>query len=170
VGGIRIKAIQQYLNKQSYHHGYASRPLPPVFRHRAHVPVTLRAAHCSFELNYHLVLVTFNRRGIFNSERGQALGTYWLKVAAKHRFAIDQISILPDRSHLMVRTIPTMSVESCAFVLMNNGQYFLSRHFPEILVQQKIDRLWQPSAYAGTCGKITTALLKKYLDQDQSVG
>jgi hypothetical protein len=33
---------------------------------------------------------------------------------------------------------------------MNNGQYFIAKHFPRALVEAKIDQLWQASAYAGT--------------------
>jgi len=46
---------------------------------------------------------------------------------------------------------------------MNNGQYFVAKHFPLVLVKAKIDQLWQPSAYAGTCGELTTAQLKAFL-------
>jgi len=47
--------------------------------------------------------------------------------------------------------------------LMNNGQYFIAKHFPLALVEAKIDHLWQASAYVGTCGELTTALLKAFL-------
>jgi hypothetical protein len=46
---------------------------------------------------------------------------------------------------------------------MNNGQYFVAKHFPRALLEAKIDQLWQPSAYVGTCGELTTALLKAFL-------
>jgi len=46
---------------------------------------------------------------------------------------------------------------------MNNSQYFVAKHFPLTLVEAKIDQLWQPSAYVGTCGELPTALLKAFL-------
>jgi hypothetical protein len=46
---------------------------------------------------------------------------------------------------------------------MNNGQYFMAKRFPATLIGAKIDSLWQSSAYAGTYGRVTTALVKAFL-------
>ena len=99
----------------------------------------------------------------FNSGVGRALTDYWLRVAAKRRFAIDQVSTIPDHIHLIVRVVPSMSIEECALLLMNNGQYFMAKNFPQLLIQARIDQLWQSSAYAGTCGRYTTGLMQRWL-------
>ncbi len=70
---------------------------------------------------------------------------------------------MPDHVHLLVGIVPKMSIEECALLLLNNGQHFVSKHFPRLLVQAGIDGLWQASAYAGACGRVTTALMKKFL-------
>jgi putative transposase len=162
-GRVRIEATKRYLDSQGEHHGYSRRALPPVFRFKSTEPEVLSTAHASFDLTHHLVLATRFRRGVFDSKTGQALVNYWIKVAAKHGFAVDQATILPDHVHLLVRTTPKISVEQAALSLMNNGQYFVAKHFPRALVEAKIDQLWQPSAYVGTCGELTTALLKAFL-------
>jgi len=100
-GRVRVEAVRRYLDQQVEHHGYARRVLPPVFRWRAPVPITLRAAHACFELNYHVVLATRHRAGVFGSQSGRDLATYWLSVANKYGFAIDRISIVPDHIHLL---------------------------------------------------------------------
>lgn len=166
IGRMRIEAVRRYLDQQSEHHGYASRVRPPVFRWRTREPVGLSVAHAYFELNHHLVFATRYRASVFSSESGEALATYWQAVAAKRDFAIDQISIVPDHVHLLVRTTPKMSIETCALTLMNNGQYFMGKHSPQALVREKINQLWQASAYAGTCGQATTALVKSFLSQE----
>jgi len=141
------------------------RLLPPVYRYRAPLPVRLKAAHASFELNHHLVFATCQRTGVFTSGFGQALSAYWLRVATKRDFAIDQISVVPDHVHLMVRIVPKMSIEGCTFLLLNNGQHFIGQNFPQALVQAGINQLWEGSAYAGTCGELTTALIKSWLSE-----
>jgi putative transposase len=130
------------------------------------VPKTLSLAHASFDLKHHLVFSTRFRRGVFDSKLGQALVYYWLRVAAKRGFALDQASVLPDHVHLIVRITPKMSIEECALILMNNGQYFVGTKYPERLIEAKVDQLWQPSAYAGTCGELPTALLKSFLESE----
>ena len=100
VGQVGIDAVRRYLTAQAEHHGYAARKLPPVFRYRAESPVKLESAHATFDLNYHLVFSTSHRAGIFSSEVGREIAGYWLRVAEKRAFAIDQISFVPDHVHL----------------------------------------------------------------------
>jgi len=125
--------------------------------------VELSVAHASFDLKHHLVLATTFRRGIFDSRLGEALVDYWLKVAVMRDFALDQATVLPDHVHLLVRIKPRMSIEECTLSLMNNGQHFIGKHYSGRLIEAGVNQLWQPSAYAGTCGELPTALLKSFL-------
>jgi hypothetical protein len=59
-----------------------------------------------------------------------------------------------------------MSIEVCALSLMNNGQHFIGQHHKGAMIEAGLDQLWRGSAYAGTCGQVTTALLKAFLSQD----
>jgi len=165
-GAVRISAVRKYLETQPAHHGYQSRVLPPVYRYRAPRRV-LSAQHAAFELSHHLVFSTQHRLGIFGATSGQALTEYWLGVAAKREFPLDQISIVPDHIHLIVRIVPKKSIEEVALMLMNNGQYFIGKRHSELLVQLGMTQLWNPSAYAGTCGEITTGLIMKWLQTDE---
>lgn len=166
-GQARASAVEKYLETQAEHHGYAQRLRPPVFRYRAAVPKILTAAHASFDLKHHVVFGTTFRGGMFDSKVGRALVEYWLRVAAKHRFALDQATVVPDHVHLLVRITPKMSIEECALLLMNNGQHFVGKYWPERLIEAKVDQLWQASAYAGTCGDLSTALLKRFLENEE---
>jgi putative transposase len=162
-GRMRISAVRHYLEQQAEHHGYASRLLPPVYHYRSKKPVMLHAAHAVFALNHHLVFATHSRKGVFTSSLGETLSEYWLKVAGKRGFAIDQISVVPDHVHLLIRNVPKMSVEECALILLNNGQHFVGERFPHSLIDAGLNQLWQASAYAGTCGQMSTALIKTWL-------
>jgi REP-associated tyrosine transposase len=162
-GRVNRAVVRQYLKAQSEHHRYAGRLHPPVFRYRAVQRRPLLAAHAFFDLSHHVVMATQYRRGVFDASTAGALGNYWLKVAEKREFAIDDMSILPEHAHLLMRILPNASVDSCVLALMNNAQYFMTNQFPEILVRSGIEQLWEGSAYAGTCGEFTTALMKAFL-------
>ncbi len=163
VGRVNLSTVKQYIEQQAEHHGYAKRHRPPVYRyHAAHAP-ELSAAHSCFELNHHLVVSTRYRAAVFDSMMGQALGGYWLKVAAKYGFAIERLTMVPDHAHLLVRIVPKLSLATCVLALMNNGEYFISKHYPVALANEGIAQLWQPSAYVGTCGEVSTALVKAWL-------
>ena len=163
VGTVRLNVVREYLEHQSEHHGYDGRILPPVYRYHAKEAVRLTAAHCCFELSHHVVLATRWRKGVFDSTLAAALSEYWLTVASARGFAIDQISIVPDHVHMIVRIVPSMSIEQCALLLMNNGQYFVWKNYGKLLVGIGLDQLWESSAYVGTRGDYTTALIKAWL-------
>ncbi|MBI3650734.1 MAG: IS200/IS605 family transposase [Acidobacteria bacterium] len=165
IGRVRLGVVKQYISEQGEHHGYEKRVHPPVSRYRAGESVTLSAEHSSFELSHHLVFATRYRRSVFDSVLGERLIQYWQRVASVRGFAIDRVTTLPDHTHLLVRIAPKMSIEECALALLNNGQHFVGQHMPEVLIQAKIERLWQASAYAGTTGKVTTALVKAFLSE-----
>lgn len=145
VGRVNLSTVKQYIKHQSEHHGYAERHHPPVYRYGAEQRIELTAAHSCFELNYHVVVSTRRRTSVFDSAMGQVLGEYWLKVAAKHGFAVDRTTIVPDHAHLLIRTPPKTSIELCVQALMNNGEYFICKSYPQTLADAKIDQLWQPS-------------------------
>src|SRR5262245_55348288 len=157
VGRVRIEAVQIYLDQQSEHHGYHRRCLPPVFRYQAIRPKVLAAAHSVFDLTHHVVLSTRCRRNMFGRTIGQEMVRYWLLVADKREFAIDRATILPDHVHMLVRTLPKMTIESCVLALMNNGQHWFAKHFPNEVIAANVNQLWTASAYVGTCGELTTA-------------
>jgi putative transposase len=138
---------------------------PPISRYRAQQSVALSAQHSTFDLNHHLVFATRYRRGVFSSALGNALIQYWLRVAATREFAIDSVTIVPDHAHLLVRIAPKMSIEECCLSLLNNGQHFVGQHAPGALIQAGIEQLWQPSAYSGTTGRVTTAMVKAFLSE-----
>lgn len=77
----------------------------------------------------------------------------------------DQISVVPDHVHLLIRTVPKVNIEQCALALLNNGQYFIGKNYPQLMISAGVDQLWQPSAYAGTCGDLNTALIKHWLSE-----
>ena len=166
VGRVRIEAVKHYLDSQSEHHGYAERTHTPVFRFVAKTPIALTAAHSVFDLNHHVVLATGYRRAIFGSGIGNALLEYWERVATKKGFAIDRATVLPDHIHLLMRIVPKLSIEDCVLALMNNGQHWFGKHYPQLLVKAGLNQLWQPSAYVGTSGKVTTALVKSFLSRE----
>ena len=166
VGKVQVEYVKRYIDSQPEHHEYHRRPSPPVFRYRAEDLTPLSGAHSRFDLSHHIVLATRYRRGVFGSVEGRQLITYWQVVARKKHFALDRASVLPDHVHLLVRLTPKMSVHDCVISLMNNAQYWFAKNSPQLFIKCELDQLWQPSAYAGTSGEISTARMKSFLSVD----
>jgi putative transposase len=163
VGRVRTDAVQAYLSSQAEHHGYASRVNPPVSSYRARTITPLTGEHSVFDLRNHVVLATHQRHGVFGARLGAELIDYFLAVARKHKFAIDQVTVLPDHIHLLIRLVPRLSIEQCVLYLLRNSQHWLAKHYARWLLQAKAVGVWESSAYAGTCGRVTTAEIKSFL-------
>jgi REP element-mobilizing transposase RayT len=163
IGSTNASVIEEYLEKQSEHHGYADRARPPIcvqaFQHSE--CMALETDHAVTVLRYHLVLATEYRRGVFTHESARDLTERWLKLQDK--FLIDKVSFLPDHVHVAVTVHSTTAPADVALVLMNSGQEFIWRQYPHLAVRAKVERLWKPSAYAGSFGDLTSNAVRAYM-------
>jgi REP element-mobilizing transposase RayT len=134
----------------------------------------------AWQLHYYLCFRTRSRHRLFvSSERVDLLTTALTEICQRHDYHLLQAKVYPDHLRCLlslrpaqtiskvVQTIKANSSRECgaALSLLNNGQYFVGQHAPHVLVHTGIERLWQPSAYAGASCQVTTALLKAYLSE-----
>jgi REP element-mobilizing transposase RayT len=159
--------VDRYLSGQGDHHGYSARPLPPVWVESAEptaaLEARLRANHAWTVLRFHLVLATWQRRGVFGTAEARAVADGWRALQLRERFALLKVSFVPDHVHLAVRTHPSVAPAQLVAVLMNAGQKLLWERFPEAAIQARVERLWQPSAYVGSFGDLATPKIQHYL-------
>jgi len=169
VGTSTANEVKNYLDTQSEHHGYDRRPQPPthvaVFVRDAATPELLATDHAVTSLRFHIVLATWKRQGVFTSEAAKAVVANWRDQQAKLRVVFDKFSFLPDHVHIAVEVHPTVSPALLVTKLMNVSQEFAFENFPENVIRAKAERLWQPSAYIGSFGNLTTAAMKSYIDR-----
>jgi putative transposase len=165
VGQSTTDVIDAYLEKQSEHHGYNNRARPPVWVQR--IPQTqavqsrLSTDHACTALRYHLVLATKFRQGVFTDEASRLLTEFWVGRADK--VAIEKVSFLPDHVHVAVAIHPVVAPSELALALMNCSQELMWDRFPSLIIQAKIDRLWQPSAYIGSFGDLNSNAVASYM-------
>ena len=160
-------AVERYLDEQSEHHGYASRPRPPVFVQR--YPLTraderrLSTQHVVTTLRVHLVLSTWRRKGVFGHTEGEAIATRWRELQGEPAIVLEKVSFVPDHVHLAVRFHPRVSPAAVVVALMNAAQERMWNDFPEAAIRAGVQRLWQPSAYLGTFGELQSAKIAAYV-------
>lgn len=164
-GQSNSAVIDEYLDKQSEHHGYANRARPPVYvrsiEHSEFERVALRTDHAVTVLRHHMVFATEYRRGVFTDESAHDLTDRWLE--PQEKFLIDKVAFLPDHVHVAVSIHSTISPASVARTLMNSSQEFIWHRFPQLAVQARIERLWRPSAYVGSFGDISSNAMRAYM-------
>lgn len=166
-GPSTAEAVERYLDEQGEHHGYASRPKPPVFVRRYPLSPAdeqrLSTQHAVTILRLHLVLSTWRRKGVFGRTEGEAIATRWRQMQDELAMALEKVSFLPDHVHLAVRFHPSVSPAIMVVALMNAAQERMWRDFPDAVIRAGAERLWQPSAYLGAFGNLEAAKIAAYV-------
>jgi putative transposase len=167
VGKSPREAVEQYLSRQSEHHGYAERALPPIFVESYELSEADEARispnHSVVVAQFHLVLATRWRRGVFGAQEGRAVADEWRKLQTSLRAALIKVSFLPDHVHLAIRAHPAVSPANLVVELMNSAQQVIFDRFAGAILQARVERLWQPSAYIGSYGDLTSPQIRKYI-------
>jgi len=166
-GQSTSSAVEEYLEQQGEHHGYSDRVRPPVFTQRlqrtdesSHI---LQADHAATVLNYHVVLATWWRRGVFCTSSAEAVRDGWRKLQSDHRMVIDKVSFLPDHVHVALALHPSKSPAEIVVAMMNAAQELMWNSFDATVVKAGVERLWQPSAYIGSFGDLSSSAISAYV-------
>lgn len=166
-GQSTAEAVDRYLESQGDHHGYALRARPPIFVEGN--PITpadeqrLSAHHAVTILQLHIVLSTWQRKGVFGQAEGSAVANRWRQMQGELQAAVEKVSFVPDHVHLAVRIHPSVSPANMVVALMNAAQELLWRDFADSAIHAGAERLWQPSAYIGTYGDLESAKIAAYV-------
>jgi len=166
-GQSTAQSVDGYLQSQGEHHGYLSGPCPPVFV--ARYPLTpaderrLETNHAVAVLQFHVVLATWRRQGIFGRAEAAAVAESWRRTLKNCPMVIEKVSFVPDHVHLAVRAHPTLSPAAIAVDLMNAAQQLMWKDFADSVIRAGVERLWQPSAYLGSYGELESAKIAAYV-------
>ena len=126
---------------------------------------SLETDHAVTWLRYHLVLATRFRRGAFDATSGETVTKNWLNLQSPMRFLLDKVSFVPDHVHVAISVHPTTSPGNVVVALMNVAQETMFGEFETAVIKGKFDRLWQPSAYVGSFGQLSSNAVSAYLDR-----
>jgi REP element-mobilizing transposase RayT len=162
----------EYLGTQGEHHGYAHRARPPIFvQSFTATPAeegVVRAKHAYTQLQFHLVLATWQRRGVFGPGEAQVVADCWRLLQTEHRFALAKVSFVPDHVHAAVWIHPGVSPSNLVAALMNCAQETLFERCPDAMIAAGAERPWQPSAYIGSFGDLATPQTQRYIQNWQT--
>lgn len=164
-GHSTTDAVDQYLDRQGEHHGYADRARPPVFVQRYPLSPAdtgrLRTDHAVTLLQIHVVLASWLRRGVFTATAAEAVAKGWRRLDGA--WAVEKVSFVPDHVHLAAQLHPGVSPAELVVTLMNDAQQTIWNDFDWLAIEAKALRLWQPSAYVGSYGDLQSAKIASYV-------
>ncbi len=166
-GANTADELDRYLERQGEHHGYDGRANPPVWVQTWSLSdenqAALQTPHAVTMIRWHVVLSTWNRRGAFTPQAGQAICQYWEQRSCEWRVRFHKVSVVPDHIHVAVWSHPTIAPAELVVQLLSTSQSIMRDKFDGLLIQAGVPRLWKPSAYVGSYGDISKDHIRNYL-------
>jgi len=118
-----------------------------------------------FSLKYHLVWCPKYRRPVLVDAIERRLAELLREVADQLDSKIHALEIMPDHVHLFVESDPTRSVAELVNRFKGRTSHDLRKEFASL--RSRIPTLWSRSYFAGSCGAVTEASIRRYIESQK---
>ena len=125
--------------------------------------------HCVFLMHVNLVFVTKYRREVFTKEILDDLKIIFAQTCLDFEAELVEFDGEDDHVHLRVNYPPKVSVSSLVNSLKGvSSRMVRQKNFPSIRKKLWGNALWSPSYFAGSCGGAPIAVIRQYIEQQQT--
>ena len=120
-------------------------------------------------MHVHLVFVTKFRREVFTREIPDDLRPMFASVCKDFESELVEFDGEDDHVHLLVNYPPKVSVSNLLNSLKGvSSRMFRKKNYPSIRKKRWAGALWSPSYFAGSCGGAPIAVIRQYIEQQQT--
>lgn len=113
-------------------------------------------------VNYHIVFCPKYRRKLLVGAIKKRLEGIMDEVAQENGWEIIGKEVMPDHVHLFVNADPISRPHIIVKKFKGRSSRYLRKEFPELL---KMPTLWTRSYFLSTAGNVSSATIKKYIEQ-----
>jgi putative transposase len=125
--------------------------------------------HCVFVMHVHLVFVTKYRREVFTKEILDELRPMFASVCTDFEAELVEFDGEDDHVHLLVNYPPKVSVSNLVNSLKGvSSRMIRKKDYPSIRKKLWAGALWSPSYFAGSCDGAPIAVIRQYIEQQQT--
>lgn len=125
--------------------------------------------HCAFMMHVHLVFVTKCRREVFTQEILDELRPIFAGVCADFEAQLVEFDGGDDHVHLLVNYPPKVAVSQLVNSLKGvSSRMIRKRNYPSLKQKLWGGALWSPSYFAGSCAGPPLAVIRQYIEQQQT--
>ena len=130
----------------------------------------MKAAHCAYDIHYHLVIVMKYRRKILVKEDYiRYLCNLVSEIAERYEFIIEEIGSDGDHVHILVSAPPRYSPSNVMQIIKSITGRMMFKEFPELKRQLWGGELWSDGGFVGTIGQAQgIEHMKKYVRRQGS--
>lgn len=124
-----------------------------------------KAAHCAYDIHYHLVVVMKYRKKILvKKEYIKYLCDTIREIGERYEFEIEEIGSDGDHVHILLSSPPRYSPSRIMNILKSITARMMFKKFPELRKQLWGSELWSDGGYVGTIGQAAgLENMKKYV-------
>ena len=120
-------------------------------------------------MHVNLVFVTKYRREVFTKEILDDLKIIFAQTCLDFEAELVEFDGEDDHVHLRVNYPPKVSVSSLVNSLKGvSSRMVRQKNFPSIRKKLWGNALWSPSYFAGSCGGAPIAVIRQYIEQQQT--
>ena len=125
------------------------------------------SSHCLYDLKYHLVWVTKNRKQVLRGKVGLRLREIVREVCGSYHIEILEGAVRSDHVHLLVSCPPTFSLSKVVREIKGRSTRGIFQEFQDLEEQFIGRRLWSRGFFAATTGTVPEELIREYI-RDQA--
>ena len=118
-----------------------------------------------YSIKFHLVWCPKFRRPVLVGSVEERLRQLLKQKADELQATVAAMEIMPDHVHLFIETDPRWSVAQLARQFKAFTSHSLRHEFPHL--RSRLPTLWSRSYFAGSCGVVTEAAIRKYIAEQK---
>ena len=120
-------------------------------------------------MHVHLVFVTKCRREVFTKEILDDLHVIFAQTCLDFEADLVEFDGEDDHVHLLVNYPPKVAVSNLVNSLKGvSSRLVRKKNYPSIQKKLWGNMLWSPSYFAGSCGGAPIAVIRQYIEQQQT--
>lgn len=119
-----------------------------------------------YNIGYHLIWCPKYRRKVLVADVERRLRELLHEKAAAIGVSIESLEILPDHLHLFVKASPTAAPHWIVQQLKGYTSHELRKELKSL--RARLPTLWTRSYYVESCGHISEAAIKKYIEDQKN--
>ena len=120
-----------------------------------------------YHIGYHLIWCPKYRRRVLIPPVSDRLKELLNEKATEIGVSIDTMEVMPDHVHLFVKSKPTASPHWIVQQFKGYTSRTLRQEFSTL--RTRIPSLWTRSYYVESCGHISDAVVKKYIEDQKRI-
>ena len=132
-----------------------------------------KGSHTVYDLKYHVVWITKNRKQVLRGEIGKRLRELIRQTCEELEIYIEKGHIAPDHVHLLISVPPQHAISEVVQRLKGRSSRKMLEEFGELSRQFWGRRLWARGYFVASSGNVTDEIIAQYIEsqgEEPSVG